>query len=392
MSRIFITWELGGGLGHVSTIRPIAGELADRGHEPVVAARNVRSASRVITDPRVRIVQCPLPTWPHGRRFHPPATYAHLLYSIGFNEAAGLASLIRAWRSLYELVDPGFILVDHSPTALLSLGETGPPRAGIGVGFSMPPETEPLPVIRHNNRSPESHLADEREILRLTNEALKRAGRLPIGRLADLFTHAGTRFLTTYPALDHFGPRTGVRYHGVFSSLPGKNVEWPAGSPRVFFYLVRSPSIEATLSELASMGWSCIVHGTWVDQSVKERFKGTSVAVSSDPIDMKSIVGCDLAVLNAGHGSTARMLCAGVPVLQLPVVVEQAITAQLTAELGAGLVLVEPDPSGLIGAMVKMVCDQSYRRAAESFAADARERYGTDPAGEIADEIESLMA
>lgn len=45
---------------------------------------------------------------------------------------------------------------------------------------------------------------------------------------------------------------------------------------------------------------------------------------------------CDVAVLHAAQGATAAVLLAGKPILQIPTVLEQRLTAEATARLGAG--------------------------------------------------------
>ena len=41
MSRIFIAWELGGGMGHIQRLYPVAKGLRARGHEVVFAVRDL---------------------------------------------------------------------------------------------------------------------------------------------------------------------------------------------------------------------------------------------------------------------------------------------------------------------------------------------------------------
>ena len=45
---------------------------------------------------------------------------------------------------------------------------------------------------------------------------------------------------------------------------------------------------------------------------------------------------CDLALLNGEHGVTAEMLLAGKPIVQVPLNLEQEMTADSVARMGAG--------------------------------------------------------
>ena len=42
MARIHFAWELGNGLGHVARLKPLAVELARRGHEVSMSLREPR--------------------------------------------------------------------------------------------------------------------------------------------------------------------------------------------------------------------------------------------------------------------------------------------------------------------------------------------------------------
>ena len=47
MATILFAWELGGGLGHLTVIKPLAEALRDQGHRVVIAVRNFAWLSKV---------------------------------------------------------------------------------------------------------------------------------------------------------------------------------------------------------------------------------------------------------------------------------------------------------------------------------------------------------
>ena len=53
MARILLTWELGGGLGHLMNLRPLAEGLTRRGHRVVAALRDLSSARQFLPDPAI---------------------------------------------------------------------------------------------------------------------------------------------------------------------------------------------------------------------------------------------------------------------------------------------------------------------------------------------------
>jgi len=381
-----MAWELGEGLGHVANLVPVARELLSRGHEVVCAARNVRTAS-VLANLGARVLQCPHQNWRFEPRFHPLVSYAHLLYSTGFNEADGLAALLNAWCDLIELVDPEVIVFEHSPSGLLASRDGNRKRVALGIGFQSPPVTVPLPSFRDDRAlSGEQLMSDELWVLEQTNRALKRAGRRTLERLGDIFTGLDADLLLTYPELDHFGPRPHARYCGVHQEIPSRPVEWsPGDGPRLFAYLKWTRDLEGPLACLASRKINSIVYGPWVDDRQRKRFAGSAVRLVSHPVDVTTLA-CDVAVLNGTHGTTAQMLLAGIPVVQLPIFVEQAMTATNTVNLGAGLMVSPFTPDGFLRAIDEVAGDPRFSSAARDFSVRVRARTGLSPA-EVAEEI-----
>lgn len=71
MSTILFAWELGGGLGHLMQMRPIAHGLLARGHRIAAALKDLFRARQVF-GPDVPLLQAPIPkppaTNPSGRK------------------------------------------------------------------------------------------------------------------------------------------------------------------------------------------------------------------------------------------------------------------------------------------------------------------------------------
>ena len=73
-------------------------------------------------------------------------------------------------------------------------------------------------------------------------------------------------------------------------------------------------------------------------------------------------------VLNGTHGSTAAVLLAGKPVVQLPIYLEQVVLARRTAALGAGRLASRADPRAVAAAVEEVHANPAYRAAAGRFA------------------------
>jgi UDP:flavonoid glycosyltransferase YjiC (YdhE family) len=388
MARILFAWELGGGLGHVASMLPVARELKSRGHEVVIAVRNVLSAATVFEGTGLSFVQCPYQTWKVPVLFRRLQTYAHILHSVGFNDGAGLASLIAAWRHLFNLVDPDMVLFDHSPTALLAARSHRAKRVLLGVGFSAPPIISPLPALLADDiPNPPVMIRDEELVLGVTNEALQKASMPPLQRLCDIYRDVDQNILLTYEELDHFGPREDVRYWGVDSHVPAEPPVWPRGAgKKVFAYLKPLPGTEALLERLRETGCPTIVVGTWVDDQARSRFGSETLTLESRLVDIAAVgEQSDLAILNGTHGTTAEMLLRGTPVLQLPIFVEQALVSRKVVAMGAGLVVNLRETQPAVAALTTMLGTDQYTLAARGFA----DKYAnSDPAASFEEMME----
>ncbi len=394
MSRILFAWELGEGLGHVTVQRALALGLAERGHDVLLAARNVRSARTAFSDTGLAYVQCPYQTWRPPPIFQPLRSYAHLLHSVSFNSVEGLISLLSAWQRLFDLFDPDLIVFDHSPTALLASRTRGAKRALVGSGFFGPPPVSPLPSLRPGERvSPDLLARDEATVLALVNDSLRRTGASELSRLADLYAQADLSVLATYEELDHFGPRSGVRYWGVQASCPAVTPTWPEGiGKRIYGYLKPMPGLSELLGTLGTLGAPVLVYGSWVNDEAVKRFGTRTLRLERQPLDLQRVAEeCDLAILNGTHGTTAELLLRGVPVLQLPIFVEQALTAARTAELGAGLMFNSKETTRVAAGLNRMLSGEEYREAAGRFASKYAGTDSTAIAAQIVEALDSLV-
>ena len=83
---------------------------------------------------------------------------------------------------------------------------------------------------------------------------------------------------------------------------------------------------------------------------------------------------CDLIVCHAG-GMTDIALSAGLPVLQLPMQMEQTMTSRRTEILGAGLYLpTEGNPGEFRKLLKKLLNDESFTLAARRYASTLAEQ------------------
>lgn len=145
MGRILMTWELGGGLGHLIPLRDIAQKLMEQGHQVALAARELTHVPMVFGDMPVTLFQAPFQQGICPGGVYPAATFAHILFNTGFGNPLSIQAHCHAWQSIFKAWNPDFVLFDHSPMAMLAARDCPFRRATIGSGFWLPTRTSGIP-------------------------------------------------------------------------------------------------------------------------------------------------------------------------------------------------------------------------------------------------------
>jgi len=94
----------------------------------------------------------------------------------------------------------------------------------------------------------------------------------------------------------------------------------------------------------------------------------------------------DAVVCHGGSGSTLGALAAGVPIVVMPLFADQPLNARRIVATGAGISVAPPDAAALRAAVVAVLDDSTYRRAAARLASEMHALPATDAA------VESLAA
>jgi UDP:flavonoid glycosyltransferase YjiC (YdhE family) len=394
MARILVTWELGGGLGHLVPLASIIGALTKRGHQLFAAVRELAHLEAVFGDLEVLYLQSPVKTTRAANCVNTPRTFAHILHNAGFGEPSELTVMTRAWRNLYEFIQPDLILFDYSPTAVLASRAIETKRVVIGTGFCCPPDACPLPDFRPWLPAQSELLRrDEDRVLANVNRLLESWRLEPLDRLARLHVQVDATILATFPKLDAYPNRGEAEYFGVWSNAGGKEPVWPAATgKKVFAYLKHFPGLPQLLEALNRSRRPALVYLDPPDADLRTRFESPTLRFEPEPLDLNAIgKTCDLAILNGGHGATASLLLAGKPLLEIPLNLEQSLNSAAVTRLGAGLTGDLNQPTQNITQFLALLQSDEYARAARRFAA---EHVGFDPERQverIVHRIESLL-
>jgi UDP:flavonoid glycosyltransferase YjiC (YdhE family) len=299
-----------------------------------------------------------------------PSTFADILSNAGWSDAAELSRLVAQWRKLVDDCRPDVVVCNFAPTPLLAAQGHAAKGAIFGTGFYSPPEIWPLPdLCPWRNNYPDRLRMTEDRVCDVLNAQLRLQGVEPVEHITQLFQRADANLLATYPEMDHYPGRVNCDYVGPWGELPGLAPEWPEGDgPRVFAYLKPMESLSYLLSYIRGRGWPAIVYAPGAER-VTAQFVARTLRVAERPLDIRQVAAtCDLAILNAGHNATLRILLNGKPVLAQPLSGEQHLVAENVERLGAGLNVLPNQPDASLAALERISSENHFRTAAETFA------------------------
>ncbi len=286
---------------------------------------------------------------------------------MGFGNEKILAPMFAAWTEIIDKYKPDLLIADYAPFALLASHGLGFRRVNIGLPFYCPPDVFPLPRWGNPEQMKDAtHLLEtERQITDQVNRLLAQHNRPQLKQMASLFNQVDGIFLATYPELDPYGARSGIRYWGHWNVSTGLDVKWPEGrGAKIFAYLKPFPGLEELLRQFKESDCPTIAVSHQISPELQERYKAPTMLFENRPLNMSAIAaGCDLAIFHAGHGTIASMLLAGKPCLLFPKYIEQSLNAQAVLKLGAGRMLAASMILQIGPALLDMQITDRYKNA-----------------------------
>lgn len=373
MSTILYAWELGADYGHVNSFLPVARQLRAQGHRLVLAVKDLARIQSLAGARDFEIVQAPVWLYEVGGLPEPMVCYTDMLHRFGYLDDIGLLGLTKAWRALFALIRPRLLIADHAPTALLAARDLPFRRAVYGNGFLTPPRTTPLPSMRPWLQVPAAHfLNSEAAALQTMNAVLGELGAARLHNVAQLFD-VDAQFLMTPEELDHYSDRGTAQYYGaVLGTHGGVTPPWPAApGPKLFAYVKpRHPQFALLLQQLREAPYAVLVHAPGLSEQDRMALESSNLRISAQPVDMRYACREAAAVIcHAGFGTVLDALSAGLPLLLLPMHLEQTLTARNVVRLGVGVAQDgETTPANFSAELQRLLDDPAYAERARAFA------------------------
>ncbi len=378
--RVLAVVELGNNWGHLLRVLPVIDSLLAEGHEVLFAVPDIAKARLAVQRSDIALVKCPGALVAAQVGVFEYEFYAQILERCVFGDDQLLARSIAQWDDLLSTWRPDVMLTDFAPGALFAARLHQLPVVQIPVGWEAPPLKAALPIIRPWKKVDPAVISRYEDRLRMRlNLWCDSRGVNRLEELSDLYA-IGTQLLTTFPEIDCFGPRHGeVRYVGPIITVDsGIALDWASdarssGTPfRVLVYLKPSPALVPVLIYLRTvMRAEVIAILQELPPMVVGHLRSVGIRVVDSAVQLNRLLAdAHLVVSNAGHGVAAAALLAGVPLLTIPLTVDQFLLASKLESIGAAAVMPDSDANLRLrdGTVAQLLCEGAHREAARAFA------------------------
>jgi UDP:flavonoid glycosyltransferase YjiC (YdhE family) len=145
----------------------------------------------------------------------------------------------------------------------------------------------------------------------------------------------------------------------------------------VFCYLKPGyPGLADFIQQIRGLsGYRFIIFCPGVAPSARREWSAPHIAVISEPVAFGRFdEPPDAAACHAGHGMVAAMLLQGVPLLLLPINLEQHLTARRVMDLGAGLAVGDTETEVDYASLLRRLLEKpGFQEAAARFADSHRD-------------------
>lgn len=315
-AKVLFATELGANLGHVMPLSRLAKQLKLDGIHPIFATGNLEAAKIALADSGINFVQAPVwPSW-HvlGGNQDGHSSYLDVLAQIGFADLNKLTSILGAWKTLIELIQPDVVVLDHSPALSSLLNALKIPVIAVGNGFTLPPiEYDFFPAHRAD-RSP---LLPEKNLYRSLVKSLEFYS-LPIpDRLIDgIFPKE--RIVCSFPELDFYKHWRNEKLYAPLDTLPCEST--PAKKLKLFVYLgAELPGFDNIVRCLAEMDCAVECYLRGVPENLRVFLEMRGHVVHESPPELSTVITRSTHILSQGGNNICHaVMSSGRPHFIIP--------------------------------------------------------------------------
>jgi UDP:flavonoid glycosyltransferase YjiC (YdhE family) len=395
MSRILCIWELGEDLGHLGRFAPVAEELIRRGHDVVLAAKDLSRVEELFAGSRVQLLQAPV--W-LGRLRQRPLTkcLADILLYKGYRSAESLRPMVRAWHSLFELVQPDLVVYDYAPTALLASRGMSIPRVILANGHYSPVPGQPLMDMCPWVPSKEGKIEEsENRVVEVINKVADDLQLPPVRYVSDLFEVHST-ILSEIQGFDIYAAKRQQAYYSGPLIVDAGLMEpvWAREEgPKIFAYLKPGrEKVEEVLDSLSYLGVNVLCYCPDYPPSY-HKYMSPNFLIGRKPYRLRSALEqADVVICHSNIGMVSASLYFGRPLLVLPTQLEQNINAIKIEDVGAGIwIKPQDDAVVIIRKINSLLTDSGFGKNAQTVAQHNRHVVLDRICPAVCDEIESQL-
>jgi len=339
MAKIGLCWELGGGAGHLIRLAEIAELLIEQKHDVTLIVREQRLLSLFKVFAACTVVQAPA-----QRGFiksNHVINYSALLEVCGFSNVGNLQTQLSAWRELFAQHRLEFLVVDHSPTAMLAAKINNIPTVMVGNGFSVPPSEKPMPSMRpwEDVKIDDLQKVDAR-VLHTINQSLLALGleKMQLSSISELIDYAD-HWLIGISQLDHYLRGETTFVYPAHQQLADNPAVWPdlQGEKIFIYHNAESPQLANLLHQLSKTGLPVLAVIPDAPQKLVELLNDSNIRLSKAMVDIDSVISqCSTIICHGGAGTIKDFLLKGIPCITLPDVLERVLLSYRVAKAGLG--------------------------------------------------------
>ena len=363
MRRVLIAWEIGGNLGHLGRLLPIATELVARGYSVSFAVPEGARSANWLRERAWSVVEIPRgPNTSYNDRA--ASWHGDWFLQSGFGDVAATVDRLKRWTTLMLELKPDLVLLDYAPFVTYASHALSIDYFVLGTGFCVPSQFDKPTYFRPWDKEA-CTLADLRQ--QTLNEKFVQLRRMFSAKCAQNFSElfaASHVKMCTYAELDHFPNRRYLpEYLGATWSDFGadQSIKFSTISRQKALCYVNGEegSYLATIQALLKLNLEVIAIAPKMTKDSMLRLSDPRLTVTSNPINLKLLVEqSDVLISHGGLGFVARGLVLKKKIFLLPLYAEQLILSRRLIDQGLAGATLEFNNSATLSRRIRNLLDE----------------------------------